>query len=116
MDEIRSHPWALSTYVKPSDASQPFRVEAFEDVRDFETIVALVVHTSRLLPSYGFPVGLDIVDRYAKVPAWMSKGVRSRHSIELLRTALASGDPRALTFAKRMLASKGRDWLFRPTT
>lgn len=114
-EEIREHPDALTTYVKPSDSSQPFRVEAFVDVRDHAGLIALVMHTSRLLPSYGFPVGLDIVDRFAKVPAWMSTGVRSRHSIGLLQAALASGDPRAVTFAKRILTSKGRDWMFRPT-
>jgi hypothetical protein len=32
-----------------------------------------------------------------------------------LQKAMASGDPRALSFAKRVLAARGRDWLFRPT-
>jgi hypothetical protein len=93
----------------------PFRVEAFEDVTDFRTVLDLILHTSRLLPSYGFPVGLDIVDRFAKVPSWMSRGIKGQHQVVLLKKALASGDPRALTFAKRVLAAKGRDWLFRPT-
>ena len=112
---IRSYPNALTTYLKPSEAVMPFRLEAFEDIADFAAVLDLILHTSRLLPSYGFPVGLDIVDKFAKVPAWMSRGVMGQHRIVLLQKALASGDPRALTFAKRVLTARGRDWLFRPS-
>jgi hypothetical protein len=112
---IRSYPNALTTYLKPSEMVMPFRVEAFEDIGGFEPMLDLILHTSRLLPSYGFPVGLDIVDKFAKVPSWMSRGVMGQHRIVLLQKAIASGDPRALAFAKRVLAARGRDWLFRPT-
>ena len=111
---IREYPNAYTTYLKPSELVMPFRVEAFEDIDDFDQALNLILHTSRLLPSYGFPVGLDIVDRFAKVPSWMSRGIKGQHQVVLLKKALASGDPRALTFAKRVLAAKGRDWLFRP--
>jgi hypothetical protein len=113
---IRDYPKALTTYLKPAETVMPFRVEAFENARDLTLVLDLILHTSRLLPSYGFPVGLDIVDRFAKVPAWMSKGVKGQHQVVLLRKALASGDPRAVTFAKRVLVAKGRDWWFRPST
>ncbi|RYD85960.1 MAG: DNA double-strand break repair nuclease NurA [Verrucomicrobiaceae bacterium] len=112
---IRTYPEAFTTYLKPSELVTPFRVEGFEGDSNFRDVISLVLHTSRLLPSYGFPVGLDIVDKFAKVPEWMSRGVRGQHQIVLLKKALASGDPRALTFAKRVLAAKGRDWFFRPT-
>jgi hypothetical protein len=112
---IRDYPNALTTYLKPSELSMPFRVEAFDNIPNHRRTLELILHTSRLLPSYGFPVGLDIVDKYAKVPEWMSRGVRGQHQVVLLQKALASGDPRALTFAKRVLATKGRDWFFRPS-
>lgn len=112
---IREYPPALTTYLKPSETVLPFRVEGFEDTTDLERALDLVLHTSRLLPSYGFPVGLDIVDKFAKVPAWMSRGVKGQHQVVLIRKALESGDPRAIAFAKRVLAAKSRDWLFRPT-
>lgn len=112
---IRDYPPALTTYLKASALTSPFRVEAFQNISDFERALDLVLHTSRLLPSYGFPVGLDIVDKFAKVPEWMSRGVKGQHQIVLLHKALASGDPRALTFAKRVLAAKPRDWFFRPS-
>lgn len=112
---IRTYPKALTTYLKPSAVAQPFRVEGFEDASEFGAALDVVLHTSRLLPSYGFPVGLDIVDKFAKVPAWMSRGVKGQHQLVLLRKALESGDPRAVIFAKRVLAAKGRDWWFRPS-
>jgi hypothetical protein len=112
---IEAYPKALTTYLKPSGMVMPFRIEGFEGTWDFRATLALVLHTSRLLPSYGFPVGLDIVDRFAKVPAWLSKGVKGQHQVVLLKKALESGDQRAIAFAKRVLAAKGRDWLFRPT-
>lgn len=112
--EIRAYPAALTTYLKPSDLVTPFRVETFEGTSGFEAVLDLILHTSRLLPSYGFPVGLDIVDKFAKVPAWMSRGVRGQHQVVLLRKAMESGDPNAIAFAKRVLTAKGRDWLFRP--
>lgn len=114
LEEIRSYPKPLTTYLKPSDLVMPFRVETFEGTKGFNGVLDLILHTSRLLPSYGFPVGLDIIDKFAKVPAWMSRGIRGQHQVVLLQKALASGDPSTVIFAKRVLAAKGRDWLFRP--
>lgn len=111
---IRSYPKALTTYLKPSDVVMPFRLEAFEDTKAFDAIADLILHTSRLLPSYGFPVGLDIADKFAKVPEWMSRSVRRQHQVVLLQKAIATGDPSVITFAKRVLAARGRDWFFRP--
>jgi hypothetical protein len=112
---IRDYPPALTTYLKPSATVVPFRVEGFENTPSVAAVLDLILHTSRLLPSYGFPVGLDIVDKFAKVPAWMSRSVKGQPQVVLLRKALESGDPRAITFAKRVLAAKGRDWWFRPS-
>ncbi|RDD82031.1 hypothetical protein DVJ77_09625 [Dyella tabacisoli] len=112
--KIRGYPSALTTYIKPSDLVLPFRVETFENAANFDEVLSLILHTSRLLPSYGFPVGLDVVDRFAKVPAWLSNRVKGQHQVVLLRRAIETGDPRTVAFAKRVLAAKGRDWLFRP--
>lgn len=111
---IRAYPRPVTTYLKPSEATEPFRIETLKLGARHAQNMAVLLHTSRLLPSYGFPVGLDIVDKYAKVPAWMSRSVRGQHAVVLLRQALDSGDPKVLAFAKRVLAARGRDWLFRP--
>jgi hypothetical protein len=115
-EEIRDYPKPLTTYLKPSSLSLPFRIETFEGTSDVDLALELILHTSRLLPSYGFPVGLDIVDKFAKVPSWMSRGIKGQHQIVLLKKALESGDAATVAFAKRVLTAKGRDWFFRPTT
>lgn len=113
---IRRYPKPLTTYIKLSENSDPLRVETFEDTVQLDHWYAVLYYTSRLLPSYGFPVGLDIVDKYAKIPAWMSRSVRGQYATILLRQAMESGNPAALSFAKKLLVAKGRDWLFRPGT
>jgi hypothetical protein len=114
-EEIRSYPQPLTTYLKPSDLVLPFRIETFDGTPSVHAAIELILHTSRLLPTYGFPVGLDIVDKFAKVPAWMSRSVKGQYQVILLKKAIESGDPATVAFAKRVLSAKGRDWLFRPS-
>ena len=111
---IRHFPDALTSYVKSSEDGEPFRVQMTENQKFDDWIGDLLVNTARLLPSYNFPVGLDIVDKFAKVPAWMSKGIKGQHAKVLMLKALETGDPSAINFARRIIAAKGRDWMFRP--
>lgn len=111
---IRAYPNALTTFLKPSDDSETFRIETLEGFDSPEKQYGVILHTARLLPRYGFPVGLDIVDKFAKVPSWMSRSIRGQHATVLLKHALKSNDPKILAWAKRALAARGRDWLFRP--
>jgi hypothetical protein len=69
---------------------------------------------SRLLPHYSFPVGLDIVDKHAKVPEWMSKQVNVMLQAQLMRKAMETGNPNTIRMARRILSANTRDWLFRP--
>lgn len=112
--QIGSYPPAVSTYIKCNADTDPFRVELLQSCPKPEWALELVYQTARLLPTYGFPVGLDIVDKFAKIPNWMSQSVRQEHAIALLRKALRSGDPAVIDFAKKALTARGRDWLFRP--
>ncbi len=74
----------------------------------------LVYHTSRLLPEYAFPVGLDIVDKYARVPDWLSKGVSAAIAAQVLAKAVTTGQPRVLQQVRKLLAQSPRDFYFRP--
>src|SRR5262249_47550333 len=67
-------PAVSGCYVHVSDTTEPVRVEVFSDIEpDQVGEAAMRVYLySRLLPRYGFPVGLDIVDKYAHVPAWLT--------------------------------------------
>jgi hypothetical protein len=67
------------------------------------------------MPNYAFPAGLDIVDKFAKVPNWMSRPINSTMAVQLLKRAIDTGNPKVIEAAKRMLCGTQRDWLFRPT-
>ncbi len=110
---IAKYPLALTTFLKPSDRVQPLRVETFEGAA-IDGLLSLVLHTSRLLPGYGFPVGLDVADRFAKVPDWMGRQIATGHKVNLLRKAFATDNEKVREFSMRMLSASGRDWLYRP--
>lgn len=112
--DIRRYQGALTSYMKSNDASEPFRLELLEKQGSSVFAIEVMMYTARLLPNYGFPVGLDIVDKFAKVPAWMSRGIQVQHAVILLKNALKSGNQNTVDYAKRVLAARGRDWLFRP--
>src|SRR5262249_17439923 len=67
-------PAVSACYGHISETTEPVRLEVFSVLdRSQDGEVARRVYLySRLLPRYGFPVGLDIVDKYAHVPAWLT--------------------------------------------
>jgi hypothetical protein len=99
----------------PTEWGHPIRIELFaKDVVQFETLARLVMHCAWLLPQYAFPVGLDIVDKYAKVPNWMTRPVNTNTVVQALRRAMDAGDIQTFNALRRMLCGSTRDWLFRP--
>jgi len=103
--------------LKPVEAMPPFRMELNAEGRKrSDSIARLTYHTSRLLPQYAFPVGLDIVDKYAKVPDWISKGVSVTMAASVLRRAMREGDARVFAQARHFLAGEPRDFFYRPGT
>jgi hypothetical protein len=115
MQEIKSYPKPLTTYLKPSRETMPIRVESFRcGPLGHPQLMTLIVHMSRLLPYYSFPVGLDIVDKHAKVPEWMSKQVNVMLQAQLMRKAMETGNANTIRMARRVLSANTRDWLFRP--
>jgi hypothetical protein len=113
--EIKGFPKPQTTYVKPHAETMPIRVEAFRTgAFNFDELLQLVVHMSRLLPRYSFPVGLDIVDKHAKVPEWMSRQMNVMLTAQLMRRAMDSGNPAVIRMARRIISANTRDWLFRP--
>ncbi|HSV98698.1 MAG TPA: hypothetical protein VLI39_00890 [Sedimentisphaerales bacterium] len=114
-DVIGQYPLPKVTYVGVGEFAQPLRVEFFDaPPAGFETCVRLVIHACRLMPNYAFPAGLDIVDKFAKVPNWMSRPIHSTMAVQLLKRAIDTGNPKMIEAAKQMLCGTKRDWLFRP--
>jgi hypothetical protein len=111
---IKNYPEPLTTYLKVTDTSYPFRIEINKDNGDVHNTISFIYHMARLLPTYAFPVGLDIVDKFAKVPAWMSKQISREQSTQILNAAIASGRTDVIDLVRLYLTGNSRDWLFRP--
>lgn len=112
-------PSVQACYVQTTKNTEPVRVEVFEDlgpeqIRDAAERVYLY---SRLLPGYGFPVGLDVADKYAKVPAWLTsaygKLIRHHLGVSLQRGEVTDAEMRRIL--TQAIYMTHRDFLFRPT-
>lgn len=112
-------PKVTATYVQILKNAEPLRVEVFSALGDDQLPEAVrrVVLYSRLLPGYGFPVGLDVADKFAKVPAWMTnaygKLIRHHLGVSLQRGEITDAELRRLL--TQAIYMTHRDWLFRPT-
>ena len=69
--------------------------------------------SSKLLPNYGFPAGLDVVDKAAKIPAWLGRAAKSYYSKYYLDLAIESKNTKNVSSALKMLQG-GRVWKNRP--
>jgi hypothetical protein len=117
-DVVRQYPRPMATILKTAEGNFPYRIElnrAASNAPLVPDLMRLLYHTSRLLPRYAFPVGLDIVDKFAKIPDWLSRGVSARISADVLRSALRTGDPVIVSQVRRFLARSPRDFFYRPT-
>ena len=114
-DVIVRYPIPRISYLQVTEWSAPIRIEMFEkNMGDFDWITKLILHCALLLPRYAFPVGLDIVDKYARIPNWMSHPINTYTTVRVLGRALDEGDTRLFDSLRRMLCGSGREWFLRP--
>lgn len=105
-------------YLHVNETTAPVRIEVFSSLGQNQIIEAArrAYLYSRLLPGYGFPVGLDIADKYAKVPAWLtdaySKLIKYNLSVSLQRGEITDAEMRKILV--QAIYMTHRDWLFRP--
>jgi hypothetical protein len=111
-------PRILGCYIQVSENTEPIRVEVFEEFgreQLVETVERVYLY-SRLLPGYGFPVGLDIADKYAHVPAWLtqaySKLIKHHLGVSLQSGEISDAEMRRILVQAIYITH--RDWLFRP--
>jgi len=113
---VNQFPVPTATIIKCSGNKFPYRVEfnGKYDSKTIHDIASLLYHTSLLLPNYSFPVGIDIADKYAKIPDWISKGISARLTATVIKKVLDTGDDRMLRQVRQLLALSPRDFFFRP--
>jgi hypothetical protein len=119
---LRSGPFGFPAvngcYVHVSETTEPVRVETFDALGDAQIseCAARAYRYARLLPGYGFPVGLDIVDKYAHIPDWMTgayaKLIRLHLGISLQKGEINDREMRRILV--QAIYMTNRDWLFRP--
>jgi hypothetical protein len=85
-----------------------------QSVPAFPEIARFLMHSAMLLPGYAFPVGLDIADKFAKIPNWMSRPVTTRMMVTAYKRALDSGDHKQIDALRHLLCGTERDFFFRP--
>lgn len=111
-------PGISGCYIHVLETTEPIRIETFTDLgRTQIQDAAERAHLySRLLPGYGFPVGLDIVDKYAQVPAWLtgaySKLIKHHLGVSLQRGEISDAGMRRLLV--QAIYMSHRDWIYRP--
>lgn len=111
-------PAVQASYIHVSPTTEPIRVEVFPELGDDQTHEAVrrAYLYARLLPGYGFPVGLDIADKFAKVPAWLTNAYAKLIKLHL-GIALQTGeisDAELRRVIVQAIYVTHRDWLLRP--
>jgi hypothetical protein len=105
-------------YVHVSETTEPIRVETFAELGadQIGECACRAYRYARLLPGYGFPVGLDIVDKYAHVPDWMTRAyaklIRLHLGVSLQKGDIDDGEMRRILVQAMYMTN--RDWLYRP--
>lgn len=77
-DRIALFPEVQNTFVRVTSAKYPMRIEvpATYGAAECEEVLRRSYEYASLLPGYAFPIGLDIADKYAAIPGWMTKAYR----------------------------------------
>ena len=77
-DRIALFPEVQNTFVRVTSAKYPMRIEvpASYGAAECEEVLRRSFEYASLLPGYAFPIGLDIVDKYAAIPSWMTKAYK----------------------------------------
>ncbi len=111
-------PQVRGCYVCISETTEPVRVEVFDELGEDQIVQAArrAYLYARLLPGYGFPVGLDIVDKFAKVPSWLTnaygKLIRFHLGVSMQKGEISDAEMRRILV--QAIYMTHRDWLFRP--
>ncbi len=103
-----------------SETTDPIRIEVFDELGSAQIVEAAkrAYLYARLLPGYGFPVGLDIADKYAHIPNWLTDAYAKLIQLHL-GVSLQSGQVTDAQMRRIMIQSiymTKRDWLFRPNS
>lgn len=77
-ERVGLFPPVQTTFVRTTSAKYPMRIEApaSYDMSQLDEILGRAFEYASLLPNFAFPIGLDIVDKFAAIPGWMTKAYK----------------------------------------
>ncbi|MCL4872201.1 MAG: DNA double-strand break repair nuclease NurA [Anaerolineae bacterium] len=105
-------------YLHVSETTEPIRIEVFKELGGNQITEAAgrTYLYSRMLPGYGFPIGLDIADKYAHVPNWLTNayGKLIKHQLGVSLQSGEISDAQMRRILIQAIYMTHRDWLFRP--
>ncbi len=115
---LYAFPPVNASYVHVHRTTEPIRIEVFAELGEgqIEEAARRAYLYSKLLPGYGFPIGLDIIDKYARVPAWMTRAY-AKLITHHLSSSLQRGEVTDRMMRETLMQAiymSHRDWIFRP--
>ena len=111
--QMNSFPKTFIGYLKTNSHQSPIRIESLINPANLKGDYEYILASSKLLPNYGYPVGLDVVDKAAKIPAWLGRAAKNYYSKYYLDLAIESENKKNVSSALKMLQG-GRIWKNRP--
>ena len=113
-NQMDSFPKVFVGYIKTNNNQSPIRIESLNHPKKLNEDYEYILACSKLLPSYGFPVGLDIVDKAARIPSWLGRTAKGYYLKYYLKIALDGNDKNTITAALKSISHGGRSWQNRP--
>ena len=110
-EKINSFPKSFVGFIKTTESRAPIGRVSFETSK-FRKRFRIYFIFSKLLPSYGYPVGLDIVDKSAKIPSWLGRAAKNHYSKFYLDLAIKD-DKKTIDSALSQIRGH-RSWKNRP--
>jgi len=107
---FKSMPEPYVTYLKTSEFRKPLRIETLNITDSFHDDIDLVYHSAKMLPQYAFPLGLDTVDKLAKIPSWMKNSFKNAYQMQMLRSVIDGGNKEHIELGLKSLIPNRTGW------
>ena len=101
-------------FIKVNDFQSPIRIESYNYPKNLINDYSYILAVSKLLPSYSYPVGLHVVDRFVKIPQWMKKASKNYWSTHALKNVMNNQKVGPNSLVLKYISNKNRTWANRP--
>ena len=100
--------------IKTNKNQSPIRIRSLNNPKKLNKDYEYILATSKLHSNYGFPAGLDVIDKAAGLHSWLGKAAKGYYQKYYLNLAIKSKDPTAIISALKSISDGGRKFKNRP--